>query len=162
MFLRVFLTKSKTFLVLYPMLKLSRKVEYGLISLMHMDQTPPGVPTSSKEIAEFYSIPPELLGKVLQALSRRGIIQSVQGSRGGYHLSTVLESLSLGDVVDAIEGRIHIAPCCDGSTSCRQHSACNIKGPIQRIQEDFVRYMHGVSLARFRKEPVMVMKGTLK
>ena len=140
------------------MLKLNKKVEYGLIAVLHMDEAADRALVTAKEIADRYSIPAELLGKVLQRLARGGIVSSVQGSRGGYRLERPLESLSLGDVVDVVEGRVKLAACCDGSTDCRQLAACNIKRPVQRIQEDLLRYMQDVPLSRFR-EPELAPSG---
>ena len=48
------------------MLKLSKKVEYGLISMMHMDSVQNGDLATARELSELYNIPAELLGKVLQ------------------------------------------------------------------------------------------------
>ena len=136
--------------VLVGMLKISKKTEYGLISLLHMADRRRVPLATAKEIADAYDIPSELLGKVLQSLARGGLVESVQGSRGGYRLTRNLEDLSLGEVVESVDGPILIVPCCDGTESCRQHTACNIKGPIQKIQENLVEYMHDLSLAQFR------------
>ncbi len=137
------------------MLKLSKKVEYGLMAVLHMDAARGHGLVTSKEIAEAYDIPSELLGKVLQKLAKAGIVESVQGSRGGYELSRPLEELTLGQVVQWLDGPVNIVPCCDGSTTCRQHATCNIKNPVQQIQEDVVDYISGLSLGRFRAEKVV-------
>ena len=52
------------------MLKLSKKVEYGLISLMHMDSAQNGDLATARELSDLYDIPAELLGKVLQSLAK--------------------------------------------------------------------------------------------
>lgn len=132
------------------MLKLSRKVEYGLIALLHMDGGGGTDLYTAKEIAEAYDIPAELLGKVLQALARGSLVESVKGPRGGYRMSRDLSEMTLGEVVRQLDGPIRIVPCCDLDASCRQESRCNIRSPIQRIQEDVVTYISNLSLARFR------------
>ena len=141
------------------MLKLSKRVEYGLIALLHMDSRRSGGLVTAKEIAEGYSIPGELLGKVLQALAKAELVESVQGARGGYRLVRPLEATSVGEVVEKLDGPIRIAMCCDGSTSCRQHVTCNIKMPIQRIQEDWVRHIYGMRLDRFRTISMGINEG---
>ena len=50
------------------MLKITRKVEYALIALRHLQQNKEGVLSSSKEIASQHDIPKELLAKILQLL----------------------------------------------------------------------------------------------
>ena len=68
-------------------LKVPKKVEYGLIALVHISSCDPEIPVSRAQIAESNRLPVELLGKVLQELNRAGLISSVQGVRGGYRLA---------------------------------------------------------------------------
>ncbi len=134
------------------MIKLTRKSEYGLIALLHIDARQLGALVTAKEIAETYQLPAELLSKVLQSLARAGLVESVQGSKGGYRLSVPIEELSLGQVVEKLEGPIVIAPCCGGSSDCRQMDSCNIRNPVQRIQEEVREYFYNLSLSKFRSE----------
>jgi len=50
------------------MLKITRKVEYALIALRHLQTTKDGQLSSAKEIAKEYGIPQGLLAKILSAL----------------------------------------------------------------------------------------------
>ena len=132
------------------MIRLSKKVEYGLIALLHMDSVGGSRLITAKEVAEFYDTPPELLGKVMQSLARAGLVESIQGSRGGYRLTRTVEKLSVGDVIEALEGPIYLTPCCSGAEDCRQEAACNIKLPVRRVQEVLQQFIYGLSLASFR------------
>ena len=69
------------------MLKLSKKVEYGLISMMHMDSVQSGDLATARKLSEHYNIPGELLGKVLQSLAKGRLIVAAQGAKGGYRLA---------------------------------------------------------------------------
>ena len=144
------------------MLKLTRKSEYGLIALLHIDAWQDGGLVTAKEIAETYQLPAELLGKVLQSLAREGLVESVQGARGGYRLNIPIESVSLGEVIEKLEGPIVITPCCDGSMDCRQVKTCNIRNPVQRIQEEVREFFYSLSLSKFRSNPeVLGLTGEL-
>ena len=66
------------------MIKLSKKVEYGLISLLHIAGLKADELVTTKELAGHYHIPQEVLGKVLQTLTKAELIESTQGVRGGY------------------------------------------------------------------------------
>jgi Rrf2 family protein len=131
-------------------IKLSRKVEYGLIALLHMDSAGSARLVTAKEVAENYGTPPELLGKVMQSLARAGLVESMQGARGGYRLTRPMEAMSVGDVIEALEGPIYLTPCCSGEEACRQEAACNIKLPVRRVQEVLQEFIYGLSLASFR------------
>lgn len=132
------------------MLKLSKKVEYSLISMMHMDSHRNGELATAREISELYKIPAELLGKVLQALARSGLIQSVQGAHGGYRLMRPVDQVTLGQVVEAVEGPVRITECQGDPACCNQFSNCNIKKPVFQVQEQLLKYMYGLPLATFR------------
>ena len=132
------------------MIRLSRKVEYGLIALLHMDRAGGEGLVTAKEVAEIYDMPPELLGKVMQSLARAHLVESIQGSRGGYRLTRPAEDLSVGDVIEALEGPIYLTPCCSGAEECRQEAACNIRVPVRRVQEVLQQFIYGLSLASFR------------
>ena len=76
------------------MLKLTKKADYGLIALRHLSTPSNGHPgasghgcASAKDIAAAYKIPLPLLSKVLQKLTRSGLLISEQGTNGGYKLA---------------------------------------------------------------------------
>ena len=77
------------------MLNITRKVEYALIALRHMQSKNNTDLTSAKEIATKYGIPQQLLAKTLQQMARDGIIKAVQGPTGGYKIAANLKSISL-------------------------------------------------------------------
>ena len=133
------------------MLMLSKKVEYGLIAMLHMASLKPEALVTAKEISETYNIPTELMGKVLQALAKAGLAEAVHGSKGGYYLSRALSSVQLGDVIEAVEGPVHLARCQEDPASCGQYSTCTIKEPIQQINEQLQSFIFGISLSSLAK-----------
>jgi Rrf2 family protein len=134
------------------MLTLSKKVEYGLIALLHMDTLTPGELATAKEVSETYNIPQDLLGKVLQALVKADLVQSEHGVKGGYRLRGAVDAMTLGDVIEAVDGPVHLARCQQDPACCDQFKSCNIKAPVFRIQEQLTRFINGVSLGAFRRK----------
>lgn len=132
------------------MLTLSKKVEYALIALLYMAGKPAADLATAKEMADQFSIPGELLGKVLQALARSKLISSTQGSRGGYHLQRPVACITLGDVIEAVEGPVVLARCQEDPSHCGQFHACTIKEPVHQIHGQLMRFIHGISLGDFR------------
>ena len=61
------------------MLRLSKKADYALIAMKHLALREGQGSASAREIAERYSIPVELMAKVLQRLARRGLLSSAAG-----------------------------------------------------------------------------------
>lgn len=140
------------------MLKFSKKVEYALMALFHMEGRPDADWATAREVADACGAPLELLGKVLQALSRAGLIESAQGARGGYRLARAADRITLGEVIEAVDGPVHIAACQDDPSRCGQYSTCNIRQPVVRVQRELQDYMHHLSLASFRREGAAAAK----
>ena len=91
------------------MLRLSKKADYALMAMTHLALKAGS--SSAREIAEQYDIPIELLAKVLQRLTRRGLLTSQQGTRGGYQLSRTADAISVADVIQAIDGPVAVTAC---------------------------------------------------
>lgn len=136
------------------MYRFSKKVEYALMALLHMDGRRADPCVSVKEIAECHDIPQELLGKVLQTLGRAGLVASTKGVHGGYQLARPLEGVTVGEVIQALDGPIRLAACCDDMHACPKETRCNIRRPIRRVQEHVVAYISKLSLAEFREGPL--------
>lgn len=117
------------------MLKITRKVEYALIALRHMQLKQSEELTSTKEIATRYGVPQQLLAKTLQHMARDGIIEAVQGSAGGYRIAINLDQISMKDFFERLEGPLGMMDCYFDS-DCIQMGACNIRVPIQRINDN--------------------------
>ena len=117
------------------MLKITRKVEYALIALRHMQLKESEELTSTKEIATRYGVPQQLLAKTLQHMARDGIIEAVQGSAGGYRIAINLDQISMKDFFERLEGPLGMMDCYFDS-DCIQMGACNIRVPIQRINDN--------------------------
>src|SRR5512143_1613788 len=112
------------------MFQLSKKVEYALIAMRHMAMTPRGRIVTTKEIADRYHIPYELLAKIMQKLAKEKFISSYQGVRGGYVLDKNPGALKVSAIIHAMEGRSSVAiiQCeAEGPTDCIIHETCTIK-----------------------------------
>ena len=116
------------------MLKLTRKLEYALIALRHMqDQKDTFI--SAKEIAGIYLIPQALLAKILQQMTKLNYIKAAQGPRGGYRLRKGLTEISLTQFIEDMEGPIGIVDC-NINSDCVQLDNCNIRIPIKQINNN--------------------------
>lgn len=85
-------------------MKLGRGVEWAVHSCVNMAWTPAGEAVNSARLAEYYKLPGAYLNKQLQALVRAGILNSVSGPRGGFHLARRPETVTILDIVLALEG----------------------------------------------------------
>ncbi len=115
------------------MLRLSKKTDYALIAMKHLALKRGS--SSAREIAELFDIPIELMAKVLQRLTRRGLLVSQQGTRGGYQLARSAVAMSVADVIQAIDGPVAVTACSAHADKCGQFAKCNVRDPLWRIRE---------------------------
>ncbi|MGP4032510.1 RrF2 family transcriptional regulator [Pseudarthrobacter sp. 1C304] len=85
-------------------MRMGRGVEWAVHSCVNMAWTPAGEAVNSARLAEYYKLPGAYLNKQLQALVRAGILGSVSGPRGGFHLARRPENVTVLDIVLALEG----------------------------------------------------------
>ncbi len=134
------------------MLKFSKKVDYGLMALQYIASLQFGDVTrarivNTKEIAEEYNIPVELLAKVLQVLAKSGIIESQNGPKGGYLLAREASKITVAQVLSAIDGPLGITDCYhDKAGSCSQHEHCNIRTPLLKIQDSIYQLLNSMTI----------------
>jgi Rrf2 family protein len=133
------------------MLKLTKKADYGLIALCHLAA---GRGTrnsaSAKDISESYRIPLPLLSKVLQKLTRAGLLISEQGTNGGYRLGRDASEISSLEVIRTIDGPIILTHCFtehDGEKECTQSSLCPVREPLRKVHEGILRLLSGITVA---------------
>ena len=129
------------------MLRLSKKADYALLAMRHLAAHADEGAVSARELAEAYDIPSELLAKVLQKLVRRRLLASHHGIRGGYGLSRPAASISVADVIQAVDGPLTVTACSDADHSCDQYTKCNIRDPLWRIKDRIVSALAATSVA---------------
>lgn len=135
------------------MLKISKKADYALMALQHIasvqfGDVTPGRVVNTKEIAEEYNIPLELLAKVLQVLSKSGLIESLNGPKGGYLLARNVREITIAQILESIEGPLAITDCSHEKEGdyCMQREHCNIRTPLLKIQDSIYQLLNNMTL----------------
>lgn len=131
------------------MLQLTKRTEYALIALVHMADRE-GEVVSAREIGERYPIPRRLLAEVLKDLCRASLVQSQRGASGGYVLIRSADSMTLGEIVLALEGRPALSSCENDSpahhSECDIEGVCPIRSPLHRVREGIWRLLERTTL----------------
>jgi Rrf2 family protein len=135
------------------MLRLSKKADYALMAMKHLALQADRGSASAREIAQLYDIPVELLAKVLQRLVRRGLLASHQGTRGGYLLARPAGSISIADVIQAIDGPLTMTACSSDDHRCDQYSACSVRDPLWRIKDRILATLATCTVSDLTVEP---------
>src|ERR1035437_5856743 len=112
------------------MLKLTKKADYGLIAMRHLAEHADLGACSAKDLAEMYSMPQEALAKILQRLTKAGLLVSQYGTNGGYTLARNPRQLSAFEGIRAIDGPLFITSCSSATADCDQSDRWPGRGPL--------------------------------
>jgi Rrf2 family protein len=135
------------------MLSLSKKTDYALLALSHLTRTEAERAVNTKEIAEQYGIPVELLAKILQKLAKAHLLVSTSGPTGGYRLARPAEQISVGSVIEIIDGPPALVPCMKTiHNGCEQRPHCTIRAPLMRINSRLFQMLNLITLAEINRE----------
>jgi len=134
------------------MLKLTKKTDYALMAINYMSDRGASFVAKTRNIAETYHIPPEVLAKILQKLAKKGMVASQNGPKGGYRLARNPRDITLGELIRAIEGPIQIIRCTEGESICEQTEQCTIRSPLRKIERQIVGFLDGITIDKICNE----------
>ncbi len=127
--------------------KMNKKMEYALMALKHISQKNKDVLTSAKEVSDQMNIPFEVMARVLQALSSRGLLKAEYGANGGYFLARPLHEVSIHDLSEMLEGHLALTKCLGPDDVCEISRTCNIASPIFNLNKKVQEFYRSVSLS---------------
>jgi Rrf2 family protein len=128
------------------LLKLTKKADYGLIALKYLAEHPERPALSAKDVADTYGIPAQLLAKILQRLTKTGLLRSQAGMNGGYALARDAREISAYEVILAIDGPFFITSCTKGKKGCELTPNCTIKEPLARVNDTIAGVLKSISI----------------
>jgi Rrf2 family cysteine metabolism transcriptional repressor len=110
-------------------MKLSTKCRYGSRAVVELAKFYDIKTLKRKELVESLGIPDSYLENILVTLRNRGIIDTIRGAKGGYRLAKTPESITMLDIVEALQGSLSAVACIEDSNTCDKTSDC-ITRPI--------------------------------
>ena len=130
---------------------LSQTVEYALRAAV-MLATRPGEPATTEEVAERTRVPAAYLAKILQGLTRAGIVRSQRGVGGGVSLAVPPEQLTILQVVNAVEPIQRIKTCPLGISS-HGSRLCPLHRRLDTAMAQYEAAFGNTTLAEVLAEP---------
>jgi len=132
-------------------MQLTRAADYAVRVMIHLAGLPPGTRASRSQLAAAAECPEQFLSKVLQGLTRAGLMVSHRGNTGGFELPDKHRSATLLQVVESIEGPIQLNSCLTDDQSCSRRGWCPghlVWAEAQRAMLDVLRSTSLQDLAR--------------
>ena len=127
----------------------SKAAEYAIRAMVHLAEQKEGELIQLKAVAEREDIPFHFLAKTMQILSRKGLVKSHRGPRGGFCLASAPSEISLYDIVDPID---HISNydeiCLLGIDVCSDEASCPLHDEWKSIRATIRKTLEERTLAQ--------------
>ncbi len=132
-------------------MQITRQAEYAIRIMLELASLEKNEVTQNKIIADRRKIPDHFLQKTIQVLVRNGMAKTRRGAMGGVQLACSPESVTLIDIIRAVEGEINISPCLAGSYYCGNKEKCQVTIIFQRAQERMLEELSKETLAELSR-----------
>lgn len=120
-----------------PMLQLTRDGEYAVRAVLYLASQPEGKISLVSEISESQDVPKSYLSKIMQHLTKAGLVRSRRGAKGGFSLARPAGEITLRETIEAIEGPIYLNVCLIKKGECPRDEVC----PVHPIWKEAQRML---------------------
>ena len=102
-----------------------------------------------KDIAKGINSPEHFIAKILQDLTRKGLLQSAKGPSGGFYLDKASMKQSLADVVKAVDGDKIFYGCGLGLKQCSETKPCPIHFEFKKVRQELLNMLQNARIDAF-------------
>jgi Rrf2 family protein len=106
-------------------MQITREADYAIRCVLYLSE-PQGEVIMVDKIAKAKKIPKSFLAKILQKLTKAGIVKSFRGVKGGFQLVKKPQAISLLDVIEAIDGPVAMNRCAIDKRMCSLSNECSV------------------------------------
>lgn len=140
-------------------MKLSTKGKYGLRALIDLAQYSEEEAVSISSIALRQNISESYLEQLFAKLKKAGLITAIRGAQGGYRLAKPAGTVSVGDILRALEGNLKAVECsAHTEEGCRGADLCVTKYVWQKINESIAKTVDEIMLDQLVRESREVLQ----
>lgn len=140
-------------------MQLTSFTDYGLRALIFMASLPKDQMTNITEVTNVYGVSRNHMVKIINQLSRVGLVAAVRGKNGGIYLGKPADQIRIGEVVRLLEP-LALVNC--GSDYCHITSACRLKQILNQAIDHFLNELDKYTLADLIKNNEPLYKLLLK
>ncbi len=136
------------------MIKITREADYAIVLMTSLAARADDAAQSAAALSKACRLPLPMAGKILKTLSQSGLLRSQRGARGGYTLARQAQTISVADIVEAVDGPIALTDCSvDAADSgCAYQAHCGVSGHWNRISLAVREALQNVTLADMQND----------
>jgi FeS assembly SUF system regulator len=129
-------------------MRLTSLADYAVVVMTAAARHGGGARLSATLLSEETGVPLPTAQKLMGKLAGAGLLSSARGTGGGFMLAREACSISLADIVEAVEGPIAMTVCIDESRNdCALDGTCQVKPHISAVNGAVRGALQGVTLA---------------
>ncbi len=129
------------------MFQLSSGGEYAVRTMLHLASTPEGEGVQISSIAAAWDIPENFLRKIVPLLAKAKLIISRRGKSGALYLARPAATITLLDVIQAVEGPMALNKCLISPDFCNRSGWCAVHCLWSEAQETLKSTLRSKSIA---------------
>jgi Rrf2 family protein len=126
---------------------MTKASDYAVRCILYLSSRGEGVLVSRREVSDAMEIPSPFLGKISQKLAKAGLIEIVQGAKGGYRLIREPEEITLLSIIEAVMGEIILNECLSGQGACSRDDHCPVHPVWSNVREQMRRTLDATRIA---------------
>lgn len=135
------------------MIRMTKMTDYAIVLMTECARHSARTIHTARDLAEGSRVPLPTVGKILKLLAKRRLLQSHRGVKGGYSLARRPVSISVADIIIAMEGPIALTECIsDVPGKCELERKCPVHSNWQRINEAVRVALGSISLDDMTRE----------
>ncbi len=135
------------------MIRIAKLTDYGVVLMARLAREGNGRLYSVAELASVTGLPQPTVSKVLKLLTGSDLLSSVRGAHGGYRLGRAPADISIGEIVNAVQGSVALVDCLNESSPCSHEARCALKTPWERINRILQAALEELTLADVAGSP---------
>jgi Rrf2 family protein len=129
-------------------MKISAKEQQGLRAMAELAARYGEGPVPLGEVADAQGISHDYLEQIVPALREAGLVQSTRGAHGGYQLVRAPESITVGQVLEALDGELLPLRCVsEHAAGCDRSSMCAARTVWTKVHERVSETLNEMTLA---------------
>ncbi|MBL9085981.1 MAG: SUF system Fe-S cluster assembly regulator [Planctomycetia bacterium] len=130
------------------MFRITRLADYGILLMSYLATDRRGQVHTARDVSGATGVPLPTVSKILKALARAGLLASHRGVGGGFALAREGKSITVADVVTAIEGPIALTACLSPDReSCTVENSCPVRPNWERLNDAVRTALQSISVA---------------
>ena len=128
-------------------MKLSTRSRYGTRMMLDLAQHYGESPVQIGEIARRQDISVKYLEQLIIPLKKANYIKSVRGPKGGHVLAKPPEEITVGEIVELLEGGINLADCIENPDTCERSETCLTRGIWETATKAMSHELNSITLS---------------